>query len=415
MDANQTERMIEWLDEERRRDRATIARLEERLNQQQEFMETMTRRQGALESDHASMRTAYLPVGRDTDLMELMRNEQHQQLEAIEARRLTAERESERRAEVARDTIARPIREMAERIEALEDAITELPGARVERDRFAAALAGLQQRLDEVAKRLDDPDRRLTFLEEQRRQDLRRLAELQTELPDLQKRVDGIKPKLELLEEMTLHNEKRVLELQNQERERRDELQQFIDQQTLLVQQRDQKIEDVMRGVGQYDEVMSHNMERFESWAEAYRQMKQVIDDFSRISERLDRRINEVAEMQRLSEERFRTEWNAWNADDQKRWRTFTLTNDDTWRTHDHEFDLFRAKLVEFGALFGPISDSLDRLWKLQRAQADMFRDRFQGLLAEHDLPAEHARTVVNANGNGTNGRSSSTNLSRGE
>lgn len=413
MDANQTERMIEWLDEERRRDRATIARLEERLNQQQEYIETLTRRQGGLENDHASMRTAFLPLGRDTDLMELMRNELHEQLEAIETRRLTAEREADRRAEVARDSIVRPIREISERIEALEDAITELPGARVERDRFATALAGLQQRLDEVAKRLDDPDRRLTFLEEQRRQDLRRLAELQTELPDLQKRVDGIKPKLELLEEMTLHNEKRVLEVQNQERERRDELQQFIDQQTLLVQQRDQKIEEVMRGVGQYDDVMNRNMERFESWAEAYRQMKQVIDDFNRISERLDRRINEVAEMQRLSEERFRTEWNAWNADDQKRWRVFTLTNDDTWRTHDHEFDLFRAKLVEFGALFGPISDSLERLWKLQRAQADLYRDRYQALLAEHDTPVERARSVVN--GNGTNGRSSSTNLNRGE
>ncbi len=415
MDANQTERMIEWLDEERRRDRTTIARLEERLNQQQEYIETLTRRQGGLESDHASLRTAFLPVGRDTDLMELMRNELHQQLEATEARRLTAEREADRRTEVTRETITRPIREITERIEGLEDAITELPGARVERDRFASALVGLQQRLDEVAKRLDDPDRRLTFLEEQRRQDLRRLAELQTELPDLQKRVDGIKPKIELIEEMTLHNEKRVLELQNQERERREGLQQFIDQQTLLVQQRDQKIEEIMHGVGQYDEAMDRNLERFESWAEAYRQMKQVIDDFGRISERLDRRINEVAEMQRLSEERFRTEWNAWNADDQKRWRTFTLTNDDTWRTHDHEFDLFRGKLVEFGVLFGPITDSIERLWKLQRAQADLYRDRYQALLAEHDAPAERARAVVNGNGNGTNGRSSNPSLSRGE
>src|SRR5579864_8299952 len=142
MDANQTERMIEWLDEERRRDRATIARLEERLNQQQEYIETLTRRQGGLENDHASLRTAFLPVGRDTDLMELMRSELHEQLEAIEARRLTAEREADRRAEVARESISRPIREISDRIEALEDAITELPGARVERDRFATALAG---------------------------------------------------------------------------------------------------------------------------------------------------------------------------------------------------------------------------------------------------------------------------------
>ena len=385
MDITQAERMIEWLDEERRRDRTTISRLEERLAQQQEYMETLTRRLGGLENDQASMRTGFMPAGREVELLAQVRDEVHHEIDVIETRRLTAEREAERRLDVNRETIVRPVRELVERIEGIETAISELPGARVERDRFATALAGLQQRLDDLAKRLEEPDRRLAFLEEQRRQDLRRLAELQTELPDLQKQVDALRPKIELIEELALRNEKRVLDVQNLEQERRGELQEFIDQQTLLVQQRDMKIEEVMRDVGQYDEMMRRNVERFEQWAEAYRQMRQIIDDFSRMGERLERRISEVAEMQRLSEERFRTEWNGWNADDQKRWRTFTLTNDDTWRTHDRDFEQFRARLVEMSGTFTPIIDSLDRVWKLQRAQADMFRERYQVLLAEHD------------------------------
>jgi hypothetical protein len=40
-------------------------------------------------------------------------------------------------------------------------------------------------------------------------------------------------------------------------------------------------------------------MERFENWSEAYRQMKKLIEDFERMGDRLERRINEVAEMQR--------------------------------------------------------------------------------------------------------------------
>ena len=36
MDVNQIARMIEWLDEERRRDKAVIAALEERIQQQQD-------------------------------------------------------------------------------------------------------------------------------------------------------------------------------------------------------------------------------------------------------------------------------------------------------------------------------------------------------------------------------------------
>jgi hypothetical protein len=41
MDINQAARLIEWLDEERRRDKATIATLEERLAQQQDTIDTL--------------------------------------------------------------------------------------------------------------------------------------------------------------------------------------------------------------------------------------------------------------------------------------------------------------------------------------------------------------------------------------
>ena len=407
MDMTQAERMIEWLDEERRRDRTTIARLEERLAQQQEYNETLTRRLGGLENDQASMRTGFMPAGREMEMLAQVREEVHHEIDVIETRRVTAEREAERRLEVNRETIVRPVREIVERVEALEVMVSELPGARVERDRFATALAGLQQRLDDMAKKIEEPDRRLVFLEEQRRQDLRRLAELQSDLPDVQKQVDALRPKIELIEELALRNEKRVLDVQNLEQERRGELQEFIDQQTLLVQQRDMKIEEVMRDVGQYDEMMRRNLERFEQWTEAYRQMRQIIDDFSRMGERLERRISEVSEMQRLSEDRFRTEWNAWNADDQKRWRSFNLNNDDTWRTHERDFEQFRVRLTEMGSAFTPILDSLDRLWKLQRAQADMFRDRYQTLLTELDpTPTASVRALNSSNGTSSGPRS---------
>jgi hypothetical protein len=44
MDINQAARMIEWLDEERRRDKSTIATMEERLAQQQDVIDTLQRR-----------------------------------------------------------------------------------------------------------------------------------------------------------------------------------------------------------------------------------------------------------------------------------------------------------------------------------------------------------------------------------
>jgi chromosome segregation ATPase len=282
---------------------------------------------------------------------------------------------------------------------------TEIPAIHVERDRVAAAVAALQQRVDDLFKKLEEPDRRLSFLEEQRRQDSRRISETQSELPELQKQIDGIKPKLALLEDLALRTDRRMQDIQSGERERRDQIQQFIDQQTLLLQQRDQQIKDLMERFGEQDSQIQRNIERFETWAEAYREMKKIIDDFERIGDRLERRINEVAEMQRLSEERFRQEWNDWTSDDQKRWKQFTLSTDEVWRSHDKEFERFVARLAEVAALLPPLQEAMDRLWRLERERARLYRETYQALLLEHDTGTSLTPVVLpRTNGNGSNG-----------
>lgn len=385
MDLQQAARMIEWLDEERRRDKGTIALLEERIAQQQEFMTQMERRLDGMEGEQSTMRSSFIPVSREQEMNDHLRTEFQQLLEGVESKRLMAEREAERRGDIARESVARMVRDLEDRTESLERAIEELPAARVERDRVASALAAVQQRMEDLTKKFEEPERRITFLEEQRRQDARRISDIQSELPEIQKQVDASRPKIEGIEGMVLRNEKRIIEIQTAERERRDEMQQFIDQQTLLLQQRDQQVAELTKSFGSYDEDMRRYVERFESWAETHRQMRKVLDDFERIAERLGRRINEVAEMQRLSEERFRQEWNDWIADDQKRWKQFTLTNDEAWRNHEKQLDQFRQNIDSTQSVIAPLKNSVDRMWQLERARAELYRDRYQSLLLEYD------------------------------
>ncbi len=385
MDINQAARMIEWLDEERRRDKQTIATLQERLSQQQDAIDTLLKRINSIESDQSVLRMQTLPVGRDAEIMETLRKEMHQLIESIESKRLTAEREAERRMEIARDNMMRPVRDMIDKLSNLERRTTELPAISVEKDRLGASISSLQQRLDDLYKRFEEPDRRLAFLEEQRRTDSRRIGELESELPELRKTIDSIKPKTTLLEDLSLRNERRIQELQTAERDRREQIQQFIDQQNLLLQQRDQQIAEILKRFGEQDSQMQRNIERFETWSEAYREMKRIIDDFERLGERIERRTNEVAEMQRLSEERFRTEWNDWRGDDQRRWKQFTLSTDEIWRQHDKEFEHYVALINEMLEKFPPIQDAIDRLWSLERERAQLYRERYQALLMTYD------------------------------
>lgn len=414
MDSNQLARMIEWLDEERRRDKTTIATLEERLAQQSETITALQRRLNEIESDQTVLKESSLPVQKERDLMESVRKEMRQMLESSEARRLTSEREAERRSELSRETLMRSIRELTEKVDRLQRSTGSITEVRSEGSRVADTVMGLQQRVDDLAKQLEEPERRLAFLEEQRRQDARRISEIETEMPEVRKQIDGVRPKLSLIEDLSIRNERRIQEMQNSDRERREQIQQFIDSQNLVMQQRDSKIDSLMKRFGEQDSEMQAYIERFETWAQAYRDMKRIIDDFERIGDRLERRINEVAEMQRLSEERFRQEWNDWRDEDQKRWKQLTLSNDEVWRNHDKEFSRYVGRLDTVVEELPPLRDSLQRLWQLERERARLYREHYQSLLLEFDttgsaisvLPDDTSGTAsgTDVNGNGAGG-----------
>ncbi len=385
MQINQIASMIEWLDEERRRDKATIAELEQRLAQQADLLAGMQRQVNTVESDQVLIRQEALPAQKEQDILERMRQDAEDMLESAEARRLTAEREAERRFELQRESIQRAVRELADKADRLERQLANISDMQVEGDRLTNAMRILNQEMDDLAKTLEGPDRRLAFLEEQRRTDTRRLAEIETELPEYRKTVDSLQPKITLLEELAVRNEKRIQDFNNIDRDRREQIQQFIDQQQLLVQQRDQQLVDLTKRFSVHDEELQRNIERFEVWAQAYREMKRIIDDFNRIGDRLERRINEASEMQRLSEERFREEWSDWRDDDQKRWKQLTLSNDEVWRNHDREFDNFIHRVGDVEKLIPALRGGIDRLWLLERARADLYRERYQAMLHEYD------------------------------
>ena len=385
MQVSQLASMIEWLDEERRRDKALIVTLEERIAQQVEFIDSMQRRVKSVETDQSAIRQETLHSEKENEIIERMRQEMAQMLENAEARRLTAEREADRRLELQRESLSRSLREIALRADALEKQLAAVGGLQSEGDRLGSAMRALNQQVEALTSKLEGPDRRLTFLEEQRRTDARRLTEIETELPEYKKSVDSVLPKLGLIEDLALRNERRINDQAGTERERREQIQQFIDQQQLQAQQRDQQMTELNQRFSERDLEMKKNIERFDVWAQAYREMRRIIDDFNRIGERLERRINEVAEMQRLSEERFRHEWSEWREEDQKRWKQLTLSNDEVWRNHDREYAAYVKRITALESLLPEFRGQIERLWQLERARADLYREGYQSLLHEYD------------------------------
>src|SRR5690606_3815004 len=153
----------------------------------------------------------------------------------------------------------------------------------------------LQNYANSLSKGLEDFERSLTFLEEQRRQDTRRLSEINSEVAELIKRVDSQLPKIELLEELSRRNERRISEIAPKLVELKQQRQDWVEQQGLADQQRERTLNDMVRRMDSFAEDMLNFSKQVQGWADTHRKIKQQVEDFERIADRVERRLNEYS------------------------------------------------------------------------------------------------------------------------
>lgn len=344
MENNQTAKMVAWLDEERRKDKAVITRLEERSASQQALISDQTRRIMELENQITSMRTAILPISTFDEAITRLRMEFNANFEQLESRRSNVDLDIKKLRDTDREQIMRAVEELR------QEMITRIDQAmeprRVEEERLSRVAVELQNYANNLSKGLEDFERSLTFLEEQRRQDTRRISEINSEVAEVAKRVDSQLPKTELLEELSRRNERRITEIAPKLVEMRQQRQDWMEEQALADQQRERTINDMVRRMDSFAEEMVNFSKQVQGWADTHRRIKQEVEDFERVADRVERRLNEYSEVQRLSEERFRQEWEEFLGDDQKRWRQFTITSEEAWRENEKVIEEFKAEIT---------------------------------------------------------------------
>jgi len=367
MDNSQTSGMVAWLDEERRKDKAIITRLEERTTAQDALIQEQTRRIRELEEALNKVRQAGVTTAGLDEVIGRLRAEFQTTIEQAATRRTAVEQEALR--EISRETVAKTAEDMTK--EARRRLESELDTFRAEEDRLSRVAADLQT----FARDLESGEVRLTLttLEEQRRLDSRRLSELNGSVMDLTKRLDDARAKSELLEELSRRNERTSEELGAAIAEINEQQAERIEQETTARQQQERLLAEMSRRLDTFSKEMESYSQRFEAWSETYRTMKRITDDYERETERLERRLNEISEAQRLSEERFRGEWEELNRDNQRRWQQFSLTAEEIQRENQRH-------IGEGNALVAEIRTQVDHHDAQLRALIDSNRELFQTL-----------------------------------
>jgi hypothetical protein len=152
------------------------------------------------------------------------------------------------------------------------------------------------------------------------------------------------------------------------------------EQDVITQQQREKLLSDTLKRI---EDTMASYSKQFENWSESARVMKKNVQEFEKVAERVDRRFNEVSEMQRLSEERFRHEWEDFQQDDQKRFRQFTLTNEEAWRENNRLTKTMVEDISRLTEITNTLVEQVDAQVGSQQAILDNLIGSLQGLATQ--------------------------------
>ena len=212
-------------------------------------------------------------------------------------------------------------------------------------------------------------------MEEGRRQDTKRLTDLLAETSVLRKRQDEQRGKVDVAADSVRKLELRVSEFAAVESERKQAQVAFIEKQSMQNLERERMWKEWQ---AQFETVTRQALD-LESQMQAldatHRTVKRAQESFEETRQRFERRLNEITEMQRLVEERFRNEWVNFKSDDQKRWTNYTISQEELQRENHRKFEKQTERLVKIEDATQEMRDTLEAVLNDTRA-------RLQKLLA---------------------------------
>ncbi|RME07842.1 MAG: hypothetical protein D6803_02830, partial [Anaerolineae bacterium] len=304
-----------------------------------------------------------------------------------EARRAT-QREEDVRALIRAETsgLATTVEQQQKALSVLPAVQERLEGREMEEQRLINQLNALAQSLDELRLQVEDQTRLYRLLEDGRRQDTQRVADVQGEVAALRKRSDEFRGEIDVLQTDLRRLEGRLKELASLERELSEAQTSFVNRVNAAEVEREKTWANWERRF-EMVETQATEVERYlQEIQQTHLEVRRTQEKAEEVANQVERRINELTEIQRLAEERFRQEWNAFKADDQKRWTNYMLSHDE----QQSELNRRIERLTESLTL---LEDGLQAVQDYLEEYSDANNQRLQAILvAFRDWAADYER-----------------------
>ena len=367
LETEQIDKRVNWLDEQRRRDAEEITRLEER----QEALEQSARQQAQQLRDLAG-EVARIPglearIRQYDETIAKHRSEILQQLETQDERGMGREKQLESLRTIDQKKVIEQVDQLRTKLKELDRISDTLESRRREELRISRAMDGIQKQVDRADTLIEEDKRSVIGIKEAREKDFQRINELEMRTSAIAKRVDEQRGLFDTAEDQLRNLATRAGILEISERELRQSQTLWTEQQTARLAEFERAWNAWEQRFAEFEIQSDELQDRIESYEETHRGLLLLREELKDVVERLDRRIAEVSEIQRLSEDRFKQEWSTFQADAQKRWSGFKLSSEELWKEHDRQHRVILMQLEELQdhletSLLG--MEELDRLSK---------------------------------------------------
>jgi DNA repair exonuclease SbcCD ATPase subunit len=208
----------------------------------------------------------------------------------------------------------------------------------------------------------EELQRQISLSQGERNQESKRVTDLQLENSAIKKRLEEIRNKYDIDKDLIHKVEKKIDDLISNEKERRQAQTSFIEKVSLDQLEKSSQWKTWQQQIDDFKPLGSLVTGKLLELDEAIRGIKKTQLEFDEINDRINRRINEITEMNRLAEDRFRGEWVAFKADDQKRWTNYTLTREEESREDSRSLNQVNDRLLKIEDSIQNIHDTVSLL-----------------------------------------------------
>lgn len=343
----QLERRVEWLDNERRNDKTNLASMQNRLTVLETENANLRKQIKELETLISQQGTQIASTDKYDAQIARVNTELSRQLRESNERATMNLDEAVKRQKLEVDSVKSSLTKLYEAIEQINTLREELKTLKVEDTRLARLIEEQKAKIVDVSRFDEDYRRSLQMIEENRRQEAKRITEVQGEIASMRKRIDETRNRIEGLADNFRTFDTRITELQTFEKDRKEAQAVFIDTVNSSLVDKERNFKNWEARFKELDAININLNAQVESLEEARLAVSKSLAQADKMTQQFERRINEISEVQRLNDERFRQEWASFKSDDLKRWANYMLTYEEQNREGNQEIVELNRQIEE--------------------------------------------------------------------